>query len=90
MSFETQKIKKMSDQPTYFNIHFLRDSPTKKTQVFKVTSKDESTILGQIQWHGAWRKYVFAPNQNTIYDNKCMIELARICEEKTKEQLKRK
>ena len=74
----------------YFKINYLTDSKTGKTKVFEVLTLDNKIILGYIKWHGAWRKYTFHPESNTLFDNKCMIELARICEEKTKEQLKRK
>lgn len=74
----------------YFEVNYLTDSKTGKTKVFEVLALDCEIILGYIKWYGAWRKYVFYPEANTLYDNKCMIELARICEEKTKEQLKRK
>lgn len=31
--------------------------------------------LGEIKWYGAWRKFCFYPNSNTIWDNKCLEEL---------------
>jgi len=73
----------------YFKVNYLTDSKTGKTKVWEVQTLDSMIILGYIKWLGRWRKYVFHPEPNTLYDNKCMIELARICEEKTREQLKR-
>lgn len=35
-------------------------------------SKDE---IGQIKWYGAWRKFCFYPNGDTIWDNKCLEQI---------------
>lgn len=40
--------------------------------------------LGEIRWHGAWRRYVFHPFSYTIYEKDCLRKLADFCENQTK------
>lgn len=54
------------------------ESTSGKTKVYEITTKDSSSILGYIKWHGAWRKYCFYPEGNTIFDSKC-LEAISIC-----------
>lgn len=67
----------------FFRVDYLSDSPSGKTKIYEVITNDRTTILGYIKWHGAWRKYCFYPEKNTLYDPKCLNELAQACEEKT-------
>jgi hypothetical protein len=47
----------------------------KKTDIWEIMSVQSGETLGEIRWWGAWRKYVFAPANKTIWDNKCMQEV---------------
>ena len=47
----------------------------RKTKVFSVQSlKNED--LGQIVFRPQWRRYVFEPKENTIFDASCLFELS--------------
>lgn len=46
-----------------------------KEKVPDVTSIFTDVHLGQIKWYGAWRKYCFFPNKETIWDNKCLEQI---------------
>ncbi len=46
-----------------------------KTNQYEVTSK-ASVLLGRIKWYGAWRRYVFFPNIETIFDAACLSDIA--------------
>lgn len=48
----------------------------KKTSTIYVDNKDGER-LGKIYYHAPWRKYVFAPNQYTIYDKKCNDDIGK-------------
>ncbi len=43
------------------------------------------TDLGIVQWFVWWRRYVFAPKGNTLYDPGCLREIADFCERETKQ-----
>ena len=44
------------------------------------------TVVGRVKWHGAWRRYGFFPEPNTVWDHECLRTVALFCEEKTKER----
>lgn len=50
-----------------------------KTEVYEVLSRNYSFTLGFIKWFGRWRKYCFFPDEDTVFDNKCMDEISRFC-----------
>lgn len=39
-----------------------------------VNNKDGDR-LGKIYYHAPWRRYVFAPNRDTIFDKKCLGDI---------------
>ena len=41
--------------------------------------------LGTVAWFSHWRKYVFSPLANTVYDSGCLREIADFCAEQTRE-----
>lgn len=46
----------------------------KKTKKCSVTSKD-GYHLGFIKFWSAWRQYTFHPNEDTLFDTKCLREI---------------
>jgi hypothetical protein len=47
----------------------------KKTDIWEITSIQSGETLGEIRWWGSWRKYVFVPNNGSIFDIGCMKEI---------------
>lgn len=43
-------------------------------------------VLGEVRWYSAWRRYVFYPEADTLYDAACMLVLAEFCNAKTVER----
>ena len=43
--------------------------------VYAVENKS-SERLGQIRFHGAWRKYTFHPEGGMLFDSVCLLEIA--------------
>lgn len=43
-----------------------------KTMVYSVLSAASNELLGHIKWHNSWRKYVFFPLENTMFDSFCL------------------
>ena len=43
---------------------------------FVVNNKHDGSMIGKIGFYTAWRKWVFEPDEGTIYDYSCLIDLA--------------
>jgi hypothetical protein len=69
------------DKAKWISFYFLLD--TGKTKIWEVMSKGQGAILGVIKWYGAWRKYSFSPRSNTIFEEKCLRDIADFCERET-------
>ena len=46
----------------------------KKTPVFRILDNDDYDI-GVIKWYGAWRKFCFFPNSDTVWDSNCLTSI---------------
>jgi hypothetical protein len=67
----------------YFN-ELHAGAPARKTKMWEVTATASDEVLGRILFHGAWRKFVFSPYDNTIFDHSCLREIADFSEAETK------
>ena len=56
----------------------------RKTPIYHIISKNSEDEIGIIKWFGAWRKYCFFPNGNTVWDNKCLQYIINFLNEKNK------
>jgi hypothetical protein len=54
--------------------------PKKKTDVYDIVNTSNDVHVGIIKWYGGFRKYTFQPSNNTIFDAKCMREVANFLE----------
>jgi len=75
------------------HICMTQSGDTGKTLTWDVRTKSESPkdprgeggrYLGHIQWFGRWRGYAFFPELQTIYEQKCLREIADFIEGQTK------
>ena len=66
-----------------FNDHGV--SASGKTRIWTVTSTGDGAYLGRVSWWGAWRRYVFLPSADTVYDPNCLKAIADFCQTKTDE-----
>lgn len=39
--------------------------------------------LGWIQWYSPWRRYVFFPKPDTLYDASCLLDIGAFCKNQT-------
>jgi len=46
--------------------------------------------LGEVRWFGRWRCYAFYPFAGTIYERKCLRDIADFCEKETQRHRERK
>ena len=56
-------------------IFFLLISQTEKTAIYNVIAKEGDLMLGEIKWFAQWRKYVFLPSNQTIFESKCLNDI---------------
>ena len=49
----------------------------RKTPIYHIYSKHSNDEIGIIKWYGAWRKYCFFPNEDTIWDKKCLEQMLK-------------
>lgn len=63
-------------------------SPSGKTQLWNVLSLTRMK-LGRVAWFSRWRKYVFYPESDMLFDSECLWEIAIFCGNKTREHRER-
>ena len=73
-----QNVVKLCD---YFYIVKLNRPENRKTDIYCIATIGTNYIIGEIRWWGAWRKYCFFPNEDTVYDNKCMLQIMNFMNE---------
>jgi hypothetical protein len=52
---------------------FIQTRDTGKTRVFSVFSG--AVGLGDVSWYAPWRRYVFFPGAETLFDAACLKEV---------------
>ncbi len=60
----------------FLSFKILEPLGMKKTATIYIDNKDGDR-LGKIIYHAPWRRYVFAPNRDTIYDKKCHDDIGK-------------
>lgn len=63
---------------TWVDFKDVGSSPSGKTRIWQVVTTYDGggVVLGQIRWHGAWRKYAFFPATGTLYEPTCLRDIA--------------
>jgi len=69
----------------------IYEGPSKsgKSKVFRLVVHDTGATLGFLKWTGRWRCYAFYPNAETLYEKRCLRDIADFCEEESRAQLVR-
>ena len=57
-----------------------------KTVVIQVGNNFDGSALGIISWYSRWRCYAFEPDGFTIYEKKCLRDIANLLEQLTENQ----
>jgi hypothetical protein len=68
---------------SFIEIRLCPQNPKRKTQTWFVFPKHATYPLGRIYWWSAWRCYCFVPEGRTVYEQKCLREIADFCEAQT-------
>lgn len=85
-----QPIPEGIEKTSLSHIELIPVRFTGKTLVWGIYTKDNAIKLGEIRWFGAWRKYSFFPEAETVYEQVCLREIAGFIEEQTKAHRKAK
>lgn len=72
----------MSPAASYIDFVLVGRSSSGKTLVWEVHSKDGG-LLGTVSWFGRWRCYAFSPNERTVFERRCLRDIAGFCESET-------
>lgn len=76
-------LNEVITESTY--IKFVEGSSKPKTKTWIVMSNyEESLELGEISWFARWRKYTFRPKNDTVFEEKCLRDIAQFCQDQTK------
>lgn len=70
---------------TWIRFEQLSSHSSRVTLVWRVVAKQGETILGYVKWDTGWRRYVFAPLGETIFEQDCLRDLAMFVEDRTLE-----
>jgi hypothetical protein len=68
----------------YMNFRKTEKPRGKVTETWEVTSTASGCLLGCVLWRTGWRRYVFEPEVNTVFDAVCLRELTDFVEQQTK------
>lgn len=57
-------------------IDFIEQPQKGKTQIFNIVPKEQpGSVIGQIKWYGAWKKYCLFPAPNCIFETQCLGDI---------------
>lgn len=61
-----------------------------KTYTYCVFALASSVFLGIVKWRPGWRKYVFEPQPDTVFDCGCLREMADFLDQQTTMQKRKR
>ena len=77
----------------YIEFSRPRPSATGKTQIWRVLADAhvdwEGYSIGEIKWHGAWRRYALFPGRDTLFEQDCLRKIADFCEAESRKLWKK-
>jgi hypothetical protein len=59
----------------YKYIHFAEIHNTGKTSVWSCRNNKSGEELGQVKWHGPWRRYCYFPSCPAVYSTGCLKDI---------------
>jgi hypothetical protein len=68
-------------------IEFIeRPNPNRKTRMFFVRNKEHLVNIGEIKWHGGFRKYSFFPYISTVWESTCLADVVDFLNQLTEQR----
>lgn len=65
-------------------------SSTGKTCRYEVRNAENGCVLGTVKWHGAWRKYAFFPENDTLFETTCLRDICEFLDDLKKDRAESK
>lgn len=84
-----QRNKQMSNKPLTTELLVFIDvgvSSSGKTHKWYVCSNGTTHSLGEVSWFSSWRRYVFTPGPNTLFDCNCLNEIIQFISARMEER----
>lgn len=75
-----------NQRPQY--VGFERDTlqdAARSTRIYYVYALNGKVTLGTVSFRPRWRKYVFAPDSNTVFDSACLYDIATFLAKETQD-----
>lgn len=69
----------------YITFEDIGTTPTGKTRIWNIWSKTDDSLIGQIRWHGAWKRYCFFTGEASIFEQDCLRHISEFIVERTNE-----
>ncbi len=69
----------------WLSFDYVGPSKSGKTSIWQVNNKVTGGWLGEIKWHGPWRKYCFFPLSGTLFEQFCLIDIAWFLDKATED-----
>jgi len=69
----------------YITVEFFENSKSGKTKIYYVFGQNGAK-LGEIKWFGAWRRYSFYPEDKTLFEKTCLLDIIKFIDEITLER----
>lgn len=90
--------KQITTEGKYIQFINVGNSPSGKTHIWEIKSKEGNCLLGLIKWNGKWRcyshyiyPYMFADSEDfLVFEKQCERDIANFCEYQTKSHKKLK
>ena len=42
---------------------------------FEIVAKKQERVIATIEWYARWRKWIFVPRTDTVWDNECLGDI---------------
>jgi len=65
---------------TYVRFEEFGESASGLTKIWMVKNSNSNFTVGRVKWQATWRKYIFEPAPNCIFDTNCLSEIVQFVE----------
>ena len=90
MSAPLQGTSVRTRPTSYVEFGIVGSGASGKTLLWEVWTVGGAEKLGIVSWFGRWRCYAFFPDNRTVYERRCLRDIADFCESESRAKLKRK
>lgn len=63
----------MKTEYKYINFVEIQTAPT---AIWACRNRKQKGNLGQVEWYGLWRRWIFVPGDGTVFSSDCLTDIA--------------